>query len=942
MNKELNKEAFLAQATLKSGYAFASGFPDGSLYVCNQAFCDLTGYTEAELREINWAVDLTPEEWQPVEADKLAVLHQTGEPQLYEKEYIRKDGTRVPVELNVHLVTDEAGNPEMYYTFVFDITERKRAQRQTQALYSISRALNMASDADALLQAIIPTFQTYDGFMANLFYLESDEEGRSEWAEVVAVWHREGEPATPVGTRLYLPEFTFSQLWLADSQAPLYITDITQDARVDQATQDFYMQIGLSATVVVPLAQAGRWVGVVSLNWREPHQFSTEERALFDTLPTLLAPAAESHRTALVQRKARERAEIVADISTAMSRAEDAQEILKALTCVTERYGVLFSALGYLLGDPATPNTLPDITEIKAMQSGDGQPMPLDSLPNTRFSSDEFPVLELLRTGAEAPLFSENVRTDPRIGESIRTFFEDRHLSALILMPLKAGGQWQGIITLNWSEPQTFDAELRDLLTILQPRVADIVAGRRAYLEVQAAQRRSEQIAQMNIALSAATDAQAMLNAMAQWAQRYGVSLSILYYAETNTQGRPHILDIVAACGDEGEALSLETFPVTHTKIADFPLLEFMFAAAGAPVFIEDIAADPRCEEGVVRELAAASNVAASIMLPLKSGDVWQGGITLNWDTPQTFDDEMRAILTAIVPTASTVVARSRLVSNLEQLVQERTSEIQASQRLLRQVIDTIPDVIYVKDAEERYVLANQAAADLFDTGPDALVGKTEEDFGLGAELFQEYLAVNRQVRETQQPFFLPEHVVTDPETQEDRFYQSSILPITSEDGEVHQVVGISFDITERKQMEQERERLQQEIIEAQREALKELSVPVIPVMDRILVMPLVGNIDTMRAQDIMRGLLRGISEHRAKFVILDVTGVPLMDTGIVNHLNKTIQAARLKGAQVIVTGISDVVAEAIVDLGIDWGAVETLRDLQTGLRSALQIVNGK
>jgi rsbT co-antagonist protein RsbR len=115
--------------------------------------------------------------------------------------------------------------------------------------------------------------------------------------------------------------------------------------------------------------------------------------------------------------------------------------------------------------------------------------------------------------------------------------------------------------------------------------------------------------------------------------------------------------------------------------------------------------------------------------------------------------------------------------------------------------------------------------------------------------------------------------------------------------------------------------------------------------MDRILVMPLVGSIDSMRARDIMRTLLEAISEHRAKFVILDVTGVPVMDTGVVNHINKTIQAARLKGAQTIVTGISDAVAEAVVDLGIDWGAVETLSDLRTGLvvaldRSGVQLTN--
>jgi DNA-binding LacI/PurR family transcriptional regulator/anti-anti-sigma regulatory factor len=133
-----------------------------------------------------------------------------------------------------------------------------------------------------------------------------------------------------------------------------------------------------------------------------------------------------------------------------------------------------------------------------------------------------------------------------------------------------------------------------------------------------------------------------------------------------------------------------------------------------------------------------------------------------------------------------------------------------------------------------------------------------------------------------------------------------------------------------------ERERLQQEIIDAHKRALQELSTPIIPVMEGIIVMPLIGSIDTMRARDITRGLLAGIRQHRAKAVILDITGVPIVDSGVANHLNKTIQAARLKGTHTIVTGISDAVAETIVDLGIDWSGIETLSDLQTGLRAAL------
>jgi anti-anti-sigma regulatory factor len=134
-----------------------------------------------------------------------------------------------------------------------------------------------------------------------------------------------------------------------------------------------------------------------------------------------------------------------------------------------------------------------------------------------------------------------------------------------------------------------------------------------------------------------------------------------------------------------------------------------------------------------------------------------------------------------------------------------------------------------------------------------------------------------------------------------------------------------------------ERERLQQEVIEAQQRAIKELSTPVIPIMDQVIVMPLVGSIDTLRARDVTRALLAGISEHQAKVVIVDITGVTVVDTGVVNYLNKTIQAARLKGARTIVTGISDAVAETIVDLGIDWRNIETLRDLQTGLVVALK-----
>jgi anti-anti-sigma regulatory factor len=140
----------------------------------------------------------------------------------------------------------------------------------------------------------------------------------------------------------------------------------------------------------------------------------------------------------------------------------------------------------------------------------------------------------------------------------------------------------------------------------------------------------------------------------------------------------------------------------------------------------------------------------------------------------------------------------------------------------------------------------------------------------------------------------------------------------------------------ELEQAQAESVRLQRQVIEAQQRAIHELSTPIIPVLEGVIVMPLIGSIDTMRAKEVTRSLLTGIREHHAKVVILDITGVPIVNSEVATYLNKTIQAARLKGARTIVTGVSDAVAETIVDLGIDWSGVETLGDLKIGLRAAV------
>ena len=129
----------------------------------------------------------------------------------------------------------------------------------------------------------------------------------------------------------------------------------------------------------------------------------------------------------------------------------------------------------------------------------------------------------------------------------------------------------------------------------------------------------------------------------------------------------------------------------------------------------------------------------------------------------------------------------------------------------------------------------------------------------------------------------------------------------------------------------QERER----IIREQQEAIRELSTPVLQVRERLLILPIIGIFDPQRARQLTEQLLRGIRTNRAKVVVLDITGVPYIDSAVANHLVQTVEAARLLGAIVIVTGLSPEIAQTLVNIGVDLGKMNTVGDLQGGIEEA-------
>ena len=133
----------------------------------------------------------------------------------------------------------------------------------------------------------------------------------------------------------------------------------------------------------------------------------------------------------------------------------------------------------------------------------------------------------------------------------------------------------------------------------------------------------------------------------------------------------------------------------------------------------------------------------------------------------------------------------------------------------------------------------------------------------------------------------------------------------------------------------QERER----IIREQQEAIRELSTPVLPVRERLLILPIIGVIDPQRARQLTEQLLRGIRSNRAKVVVMDITGVPTIDSTVANHLVQTVESARLLGATVIVTGLSPEIAQTLVTIVVDLGKMNTVGDLRGGIEEAERLL---
>ncbi|MGK3981994.1 PAS domain-containing protein [Sorangium sp. So ce136] len=251
---------------------------------------------------------------------------------------------------------------------------------------------------------------------------------------------------------------------------------------------------------------------------------------------------------------------------------------------------------------------------------------------------------------------------------------------------------------------------------------------------------------------------------------------------------------------------------------------------------------------------------------------------------------------------------------------------------MLSAILDNAPMYIYAKDSEGRYLLFNRRCQEIAKCSFEDVRGKSDHELN-PREVADAYSQADREVLATGKPMSVEEAVPTGAGT---LHVLSVKFPLMDAAGRVAGVCGISTDVTEQRRAEQENQRLQQEMLRMQESMLRVLSTPLIPIARGVLVMPLVGEVDGRRAEQVLEALLDGVASSSARVALLDVTGVPSVGPEVADGLVRVAKAVGLLGAEVVLTGIQPRMAQALVEMGEGLSGIVTRSTLESGIAYAM------
>jgi rsbT co-antagonist protein RsbR len=285
----------------------------------------------------------------------------------------------------------------------------------------------------------------------------------------------------------------------------------------------------------------------------------------------------------------------------------------------------------------------------------------------------------------------------------------------------------------------------------------------------------------------------------------------------------------------------------------------------------------------------------------------------------------------------------------LELALGDTEATLRKAEELQRTVIDALPVGVMLASQAKEMLIFNPAQEQMVGGMTTHEDGDVTRAYGVFLSdgvtpLLMEDSGMTRALRgeEHEEELFIRNPRMDAPVLQRYRW-----KPMRDDIGDVYAALGVAEDITLQRKLETElrqrnaelasSEAAKTELIEKLRYSIGELSTPILEVWDDVLVMPVIGVVDSRRTADMVQRLLAEVARSQASYVIVDLTGVEIVDTRTADHLIKLIRKVEVVGARCVLTGIRPAVAETLVEIGVDFGRITTLRNLKHGLRDAIR-----
>ena len=589
--------------------------------------------------------------------------------------------------------------------------ETEQARRDAERLYALSTSLNAVQDLDDILDAVVGSGLAEGASAASLAIVETDDAGRPEWATSVARWRGGGSDGPDagrdgLGARVHLPAEGFIRDWLTSVEDALLIEDLTPLIAADAG--DMIARAtgaGARAAAVLPLQVGERWVGMLIVSWPAPRAFPGHDRQIYTSMASQVAVALSNQQLSEQARARARQLELLSRMEADLSLASTEDEILLALANDAPWEDEPALDLVYLSSRPSDGALLAQ--PISRLAHGHLAAVPADSGIPLR----ALPTSALWLEQPRDPFVIADTETDPRLDEAMCAQARREGWRAAVLLPLRRGGQWQGLFSISWPTPHTLSPDETFLLERLHEPLAATIAGRRAYLAQRVALSQTEALYNVSARLNMAQSYDDILAVIHQHTE-LGRLADVLQFAHFDRPWTPDQVPenvSIDAQWQRDVAIPL----LRRGRVEDNPVLSLL--RIDRPVVFADIQNDPRLDRAGRAALRALGGARSAIFAPLVVGGQWIGYIALLYRRlPRTFAEEEIDSLAALV--GQVAVAAQTI------LLLEQTRQLLGSEQRQRRIADTLlTSARIMSETLDETLLRDLLATQLCETVPGAL-----------------------------------------------------------------------------------------------------------------------------------------------------------------------------------------------------------------------------